>query len=109
IVLGGTDIEDLSGESYHGEEYQESATLDAEAQAIVRRCARLAPDFARISTEAVLKMVTGWRPGRSTVRLERETVGPQGTLLRNYGHGGAGVTLSWGCAQEVVGLLETSG
>ncbi len=107
IVLGGTDIEDVSGESYHGEEYEESATLDATAEAILKRCARLAPDFASIASEAVLKMVTGWRPVRSEVRLERETLAPERILLHNYGHGGAGVTLSWGCAQEVVGLLSS--
>jgi len=34
------------------------------------------------------------------VRLERA-----GDVVHCYGHGGAGVTLSWGCADEVVGLL----
>jgi D-amino-acid oxidase len=27
-------------------------------------------------------------------------------LLHNYGHGGAGVSISWGCARYTVGLLD---
>jgi D-amino-acid oxidase len=103
IVLGGTDDEDVSGEGYRGEEYLESTTLDAEAEAIVQRCARLAPQV--VSGADVLKMVTGWRPVRSQVRLEGERVAPGRVLLHNYGHGGAGVTLSWGCAKDVVEQL----
>ena len=47
----------------------------------------------------------GLRPARAAVRLEKEQ--GQGAydgavLLHNYGHGGAGGALSWGCAREVV-------
>ncbi|HEY7346676.1 MAG TPA: FAD-dependent oxidoreductase [Ktedonobacterales bacterium] len=106
IVLGGTDEEDVSGESYQGQEYQESATLDPEAEAIMRRCARLSPTIARATSADVLKVVTGWRPLRSEVRVEGERAAPDRILLHNYGHGGAGVTLSWGCARDVVEQLE---
>ncbi|HEY3595153.1 MAG TPA: FAD-dependent oxidoreductase [Polyangiaceae bacterium] len=41
------------------------------------------------------------RPVRPTVRLERE-----GNVIHNYGHGGAGYTLSWGCADDVVTLAK---
>ena len=41
------------------------------------------------------------RPVRPAVRLER-----LGRVVHCYGHGGAGVTLSWGCAEEVVGLAD---
>lgn len=51
-------------------------------------------------------------PGSSSertapVRLEPETVGPLvGRLLHNYGHGGGGITFSWGCAAEVCRWVE---
>ena len=38
------------------------------------------------------------------MRLEVEAVGRGNTIIHNYGHGGAGVTLSWGCAHDVVEL-----
>jgi D-amino-acid oxidase len=46
---------------------------------------------------AVLYERVGLRPIRPEVRLERE-----GRIVHNYGHGGAGYTLSWGCAEDVV-------
>lgn len=76
------------------------------AAAIVRRCRQLAPELARVT---VLEHVVGLRPGRPTVRLEIDAgvaAGP--TTVHNYGHGGAGVTLSWGCAEEVVALLDAA-
>lgn len=43
-------------------------------------------------------------PDSTGVRLECENV--NGTrLVHNYGHGGSGITMSWGCAQEVVRLI----
>ena len=41
----------------------------------------------------------GLRPVRPTVRVERN-----GRLVHHYGHGGAGYTLAWGSAQDVVAL-----
>ena len=43
--------------------------------------------------------------GRKEVRFEHEEL-PNGRLLiHNYGHGGAGFTLCWGCADEICTLL----
>jgi D-amino-acid oxidase len=51
----------------------------------------------------------GLRPYREqTYRLETENVGNK-FVVHNYGHGGAGITLSWGCAHEVVDIVRTRG
>jgi D-amino-acid oxidase len=52
----------------------------------------------------------GLRPFRkSGVRLERARLRDSRTIIHNYGHGGSGFTLSWGCAEEVVQLGTASG
>jgi D-amino-acid oxidase len=67
------------------------------AEAIRKRCAAIEPG---LGTARVLGHRVGLRPSRARVRLERE-----GPIVHNYGHGGAGVTLSWGCAHDVVQLV----
>ena len=53
-----------------------------------------------LSGARVLGHRVGLRPARPEVRLEAED-GEGGRVVHCYGHGGAGVTLSWGCADEV--------
>jgi D-amino-acid oxidase len=73
----------------------------AEAAAIISRCAAIEP---RLAGSEVLLHRVGLRPGRPTVRLEEEIL--SGTrCVHNYGHGGNGVLLSWGCAREVTELV----
>ena len=58
-----------------------------------------------LSHDRILRFVAGIRPyRRGGIRIEREHVAGK-TIIHNYGHGGAGVTLSWGSAAEVVRLL----
>ncbi len=88
IVVGGTE--------HHG---AEDLTIDpATADAILARARALVPALA---DARVLGHNIGLRPSRPTVRLERE-----GEVVHCYGHGGAGVTLSWGCADEVAALID---
>ncbi|MER6995521.1 FAD-dependent oxidoreductase [Streptomyces sp. NPDC000410] len=76
----------------------------ATAAAIVERCARVRPEIAGAR---VLGHRVGLRPVRGAgVRLAAEA-GPAGvTVVHNYGHGGAGVTVAWGCAYAVAGLVD---
>jgi D-amino-acid oxidase len=100
IILGGTAID--------GEE--SIAEDEAETPAILHRCAALAPEFASLKPEDILEVKVGLRPVRPAVRLEVEAPTPGRWLVSNYGHGGAGITLSWGCAAEVaehIGALST--
>jgi D-amino-acid oxidase len=74
----------------------------AEAAAIVRRCVALVPDLAgcRIRGERI-----GLRPARhGGPRVCAEPAEGGGRLVHAYGHGGAGMTLAWGCADEVADL-----
>jgi D-amino-acid oxidase len=68
------------------------------AQRIVAHCALIEP---RVRDAPVLTHRVGLRPARPEVRLEAEALDGGRVLWHNYGHGGAGVTLSWGCAREV--------
>lgn len=96
VILGGT-----------AERGEWDLTPDPETTEEIRRKAeRLDP---RVSGARVLEVKVGLRPGRTEVRVGREELPaadgrPVGTVIHNYGHGGAGYTLSWGCAEDVVAL-----
>ncbi|MFE4830303.1 FAD-dependent oxidoreductase [Streptomyces sp. NPDC056672] len=77
----------------------------AEAEAIVARCARIHPALAGAR---VLEHRVGLRPARPRVRLEAETLPGGARLVHNYGHGGAGVTVAWGCARDAARLALDS-
>jgi D-amino-acid oxidase len=88
IVVGGTDVE--------GEWSRTPSPQTAED--LLRRATALVPELGRA---AVLRHKVGLRPVRPSVRLERV-----GDVVHCYGHGGAGVTLSWGVAEEVAALVD---
>ncbi|MFJ2937275.1 FAD-dependent oxidoreductase [Streptomyces sp. NPDC087219] len=96
VVLGGTAIDgegDLNPD-------------DEAAVGILARCAEVEP---RLAEARVLEHRIGARPTRATVRVEAERREDGTVVLHNYGHGGAGVTLSWGCAEEAANLLAVDG
>ena len=65
----------------------------------------------RLRTARILGHRVGLRPARPQVRLEAEGTASGGhgcLVVHNYGHGGAGVTLSWGCAREAARLVASS-
>jgi D-amino-acid oxidase len=87
VVLGGSAIPG-----------SEDERIDlAIAEAIIGRCARVEP---LLRDPVVVDHRVGLRPKRPMIRLERDDT-TDFPVWHNYGHGGSGVTLSWGCAHEV--------
>lgn len=62
--------------------------------------APLAP--VRVSADRVIRAITGLRPYRPSGFVVRGEKHGDKTIIHNYGHGGAGITLSWGTAQLAV-------
>jgi D-amino-acid oxidase len=69
---------------------------------ILRDCSAVFPQLR--GADVVAERV-GLRPVRPSVRLEAERWPDGRVLWHNYGHGGAGVTLSWGCARELTSAV----
>ncbi|GAB3161045.1 FAD-dependent oxidoreductase [Myceligenerans halotolerans] len=90
VVLGGTAVETASREP----------DPDA-ARSIIERCAEIEP---RLATATVLEHRIGLRPTRPTIRVELDAHSDI-PIVHNYGHGGAGVTCSWGCAEQAADLI----
>jgi D-amino-acid oxidase len=88
VVVGGTDDDG---------EWDRRPSAEV-AEEIVRRASVLVPDVAKAR---ILRHKVGLRPARPAVRLERV-----GDVIHCYGHGGSGVTLAWGCADEVARLAS---
>ncbi len=92
-VLGGTN--DVS----------ENREPDPAATArIIQECERV----LGCSKSNLLRERVGLRPcRRGGVRVAADKLTDGRTVLHNYGHGGAGFTLSWGCAQTVLELARS--
>lgn len=93
IILGGTaQVNSWNTEIDH-----------KDTEMILNRIKNIAPNLNNVE---IIGVSVGLRPVRETVRLESEKFGKK-TIIHNYGHGGSGFTLSWGCAQEVVDIIES--
>jgi D-amino-acid oxidase len=96
VVLGGT--------SHSGA--WDLAPRPSITRRILRDCAAADP---RLRGAQVLAERVGLRPYRPDVRLEAEALDDGRVLWHNYGHGGAGVTLAWGCARELASAAVAPG
>lgn len=92
IVCGGISIPDC---------WDTSPDPDI-SEAILHRCRTVEP---RLHDAELVETVTGLRPERPTIRVEVES-DHQARYVHNYGHGGNGVSLSWGCAREAAQLAR---
>ncbi|GAB0494120.1 hypothetical protein MMPV_009442 [Pyropia vietnamensis] len=102
------------GGTYHEGDWSRSAPA-AEVDALLARAAAVVP---AVRSAKVLRQWVGLRPARAAgIRLEAEQVlptaggtdggsgNPGGVVVHNYGHGGGGVTVCWGCANDAVRLV----
>ncbi len=69
-----------------------------DTEKIFLQCAEIVPEIVE---SEILGSSVGLRPGRKAVRLELELIAPDQPVIHNYGHGGGGYTVAWGCANEV--------
>lgn len=76
--------------------------------AIYERCKKMDPG---LETAQILEDAVGLRPGRHQLRLEAASQHSQDMkIFHNYGHGGSGFTISWGCAKHIVSwIAENTG
>jgi len=101
IILGGTAIKD-----------EWSTNVDERTtEEILRKVENLSAGKLQKKDLEVLEVLVGLRPARTEVRLEKEEFShgaAKKTVIHNYGHGGSGFTVAWGCAEEVVSLVQSA-
>lgn len=105
----------------------ESAWLGGTAMPVSFEMGKFRPDYQAEEESRVVRQVEqlagvqlnpnpgdhqrriGIRPYRNQVRVERIESDHSIPIIVNYGHGGAGISLSWGCANEAVRIMEAEG
>jgi D-amino-acid oxidase len=87
IIVGGTYEEGIENET------TEPATIE-------RLLNNVYNIYPNLKEQQVIGSWAGLRPFREEVRLKRE-----GNIIHNYGHGGSGFTLAFGCAEEVLSMM----
>jgi D-amino-acid oxidase len=93
----------LLGGTAESQDWDETPS-DATQLSILQRCQVMEP---RLKKVAILGSSVGLRPARHRLRLELCIEAGTGNLvIHNYGHGGFGFTVSWGCAEQVLFLLQ---
>ena len=72
------------------------------AERIRRRCGAIEPALA---TAELIDSRVGYRPVRPVIRVEPSDVDGH-PVIHYYGQGGGGVSVSWGCAYEVLSMVS---
>lgn len=98
----------LIGGITESHEYDLNLTLESPIVRRMRdRCDKFLPGLKDARLDPDYPLAQGLRPFRgSNVRVERELRRPGSKVVHSYGHGGAGWSLSFGCAEDVTTLVE---
>ncbi|XP_037950980.1 D-aspartate oxidase [Teleopsis dalmanni] len=91
VVLGGT----------HQKDDYNKVVCPNDKKFIIDGCREIVPGLT--NAQHLFDWV-GLRPGRTSLRLDVDK-NVKKIIIHNYGHGGSGVTLAWGCAADVLDLL----
>ncbi|KAI9445735.1 FAD dependent oxidoreductase-domain-containing protein [Russula earlei] len=86
----------IVGGTYEEHNY-DAHTVEEDLQQVLAKAYHIMP---ALRERKIIGSWAGLRPFRQSVRLERES-----NIIHNYGHGGSGFTLSFGCAEEVASLV----
>lgn len=94
VVLGGTfQLNDWN-----------TSVVESDTKKILRMCSKCLPALKQVRHG---KVQVGLRPYRDNgVRLEYEKTTDGMKIVHCYGHSGSGITLSWGCAKDVVEIVK---
>ncbi|XP_050100590.1 D-amino-acid oxidase-like [Anopheles aquasalis] len=96
ITLGGTK-----------QKSTDTRVCPLDRSSIRKNCEMIVPSLQHAT---LVRDVVGLRPLRSTgVRLQMDFyhgLSGRKPIVHNYGHGGAGISLAWGCAGAVVQLVQ---
>lgn len=85
-----------------GGTYEEGVDIDSVNEDDLRMIQTKAQQILpQLQHKEIIGSWAGIRPYRPTIRLEKE-----GNIIHNYGHGGSGYTLSFGCANHVLNILQ---
>jgi D-amino-acid oxidase len=101
VVIGGTALE----ETHSASEADDRAFALPNATYYHQVLNALPTIEPQLSTPIISAYRVGLRPGRTAIRLEQEILFGK-KVIHNYGHGGSGVTLSWGCAHDVAAMVQ---
>ena len=98
VVLGGT--------AQRGDWRQDPDAGDTDA--ILARCRAWIPSLRAARVQRVWAGLRPYRQGGVRLELERRPIaGRLVPVVHNYGHGGSGVTMFWGCALQVAQLVSS--
>jgi D-amino-acid oxidase len=116
IVPRNNDILLLGGIAQKGERELDLKLDSPVIKRMRQRCEEFLPGLKNARLDEEYPLAQGVRPCRQrNVRVERELRvhrseewgrARPSRIVHNYGHGGAGWSLSFGCAEEVAGLVE---
>jgi D-amino-acid oxidase len=91
IVIGGT----------AEKEYSHHLVDEIQINRMINNAKKIDDKFKK---SVVISKKVGFRPCRNSIRFEFDK--KYKNVFHNYGHGGSGVSLSWGCAQSVVNEIK---